>query len=354
MEGTERTDLSLDERAQIIGAQSSDPAQSYSAAYNSRGQIVNLKSASREVSFEYDANGNEIAMNHSEVGRFTYARDTAGRVMAENLPSGLSFFNEYDARGSFTKQSDSRGNAVKVERDAGGLPIAYIRADGKQRRAVRDEGGRVIRETNYDGSVRSFTYNVRGALIEYRSPGNHRRFEYDHRGRLKAMIEDDGSVNRVERDDAGRIRHLSYSNGVARLGKPLGSMRWAHASALQDPPMPPPDCCGEDVVYTDVWAHYWEWGLIGGGAGGGGEHPPLQEAPPEGGTGGRYDPLECAGYITACFMGIMLYPAFVAALDAACPETFGITCFAALVVMVGEPLLAIIACAQALNKCRLH
>jgi len=94
MQGTERTDLSLDERGQIISSQSSNSANSYSARYDSRGQIVNLKLASREVSFEYDANGNEIAMNHSEVGRFTYARDPAGRVVAANYPSGLSYFNE--------------------------------------------------------------------------------------------------------------------------------------------------------------------------------------------------------------------------------------------------------------------
>ncbi len=252
-----------------------------------------------------------------------------------------------------TKQSDNRGNAVTVERDASGLPIAYFRADGKQRRAVRDEGGRVIRDTNYDGSVRSFTYNARGALIDYRSPGNHRKFEYDHRGRLTAMIDDDGGVNRVERDGAGRIRRLSHSTSVAQLQKPLRLLRLAHASPLQEI-LPPPDCCGEDVIYTDVWAHYYDWGLIGGG-GGGGQHPPLQSEPGEGGGGGgTYDPLECAGYLTACFMGIMLYPVLVDALMDACAVTFGLGCFGALVYMVGEPLLAIIACAQAYHKCRWH
>ncbi len=161
VEGTERTDLTLDARGQIIAAQSSDPARSYIATYDSHGAITQLKSKNREVSFEYDGRGNETALTYSDVGRFSYERDAVGRVAAAHLPSGLSLLNEYDARGAFIKQSDNRGNAVTVERDASGAPITYIRADGKQMRAFRDEVGRVIRDTDFDGNVRTFAYNAR-------------------------------------------------------------------------------------------------------------------------------------------------------------------------------------------------
>src|SRR6185295_622250 len=139
-----------------------------------------LTSSNREVSFEYDANGNKTAVNYSDAGRFSFELDAAGRVLSTHLPSGLSFFNEYDARDAITRQSDNRGNVVTVQIDASGAPIALIRGDKKQMSVVRDEAGRVIAETDFNGNVRKFSYNARGALIEYTAPGRHRKFEYDH------------------------------------------------------------------------------------------------------------------------------------------------------------------------------
>ena len=288
VEGTERTDLTLDARGQIIAAQSSDPARSYTATYDSHGAVTQLKSKNRQISYVYDGQGNETALTFSDLGRFSYERDTVGRVAAAHFPSGLSLFNEYDARGAFIKQSDNRGNAVTVQRDASGAPIAYIRADGKQMRAVRDEAGRVVTDTDFDGNVRSFKYNVRGALIDYTARGKHRKFEYDHRGRLSAIVDDNGITRKVERDERGHIRRLSYSP-TARLSafglqvgpgpfRPLVDRRWAHAPALQDPP---PDCC-DDPIITDIWAPYWPGGSPGGGL----VHGPLLDGPTDGGTSG--------------------------------------------------------------------
>lgn len=232
--------------------------------------------------------GNETAQTYSDVGRFSYERDVTGRVAAAHLPSGLSTFNEYDKRGAFIKQSDNRGNAVTVQRDAGGAPIAYIRGDGKQMRAVRDDVGRVIRDTDFDGNVRTFAYDARGGLTDSTVRGKHRKYEYDHRGRLSAIVADDGGTRKVERDERGQIRRLSYPP-IASLSpfklqaapfRSLVDRRWAHAPALQDPP---PDCC-DDPIMTDIWAPYWPTGPGGGGGEGG--HPPLQGVDGEGGTGG--------------------------------------------------------------------
>ncbi|MGZ8845438.1 MAG: hypothetical protein ACXW3C_03145, partial [Pyrinomonadaceae bacterium] len=353
VDGNERADLTLGDRGQITGVQSTDPARSYTATYDAHGALTQLKSQSRNVAFEYDAQGNQTVLTYSDLGRFTYEWNTVGRVTGEHFPSGFSRFNEYDARGAFIKQSDNRGNAVTVQRDASGAPIAYIRADGKQMRAVRDDAGRVIRDTDFDGNVRTFAYNARGGLTDYTARGKHRHFEYDHRGRLSAIVDDDGVTRRVERDERGHIRRLSYSPSakLSAFGlqagpfRPLVDRRWAHALAPQDPP---PDCC-DDVITTDVWAPYWP----GSGGTAQGVHGPLLDTPavPPGGTTPPYNAIDCATALTLCFMGIMLYPVLVGALIAACPETFGLTCFGALVAMVGEPVLAILACAKAYEIC---
>lgn len=356
VEGTERTDLTLDASGQIVAAQSSDPARSYNVTYNSRGALTRLKSKNREVSFEYDGRGNETALTYSDVGRFSYERDAAGRVAAAHLPSGLSFFNEFDERGAFIKQSDNRGNAITVQRDASGAPTAYIRADGKQMRAVRDEAGRVIRETDFDGNVRSFAYNARGGLVDYTVRGKHRRFEYDHRGRLNAIVDDDGSTKRVERDERGHIRRLS-SAPSARLSpfglqagpfRTLVDRRWAHASVPQDPPF---DCC-DDPIVTDTWAPYYP-----GGAPGSGVHGPLLDTgPTNGGTRGGPPPVDaeaCALDVLICIAAIAGYIAAIGGLIAVCGETFGVGCLAAILLHPVLGPLAVLQCAKAIRECQL-
>lgn len=139
-----RTDFVLDERGQIVGANGTDATRSYRATHNARGQTTSLQSGNRTVNFEYDARGNQTAFTYSDVGRFETERDAAGRAIMERLPSGLTHFNEYDARGFLSGQRDNRGRAVTIERDASGAPVGLVRADGRQMRAVRDAAGRVV------------------------------------------------------------------------------------------------------------------------------------------------------------------------------------------------------------------
>jgi YD repeat-containing protein len=222
----------------------------------------------------------------NKAGRFSFAHDAAGRVVAASLPSGLSLFTEYDARDAITRQGDNRGGSVTVQSDASGSPIGYIRPDGRQMRAVRDEAGRVIEETDFDGNVRRLAYNARGALIDYTVRGKHRKFEYDRRGRLNAIVYDEGVTKSVQRDERGQIRGVSYApsarpgafNLQAGSFRSLVDGRWAHASVLQDPPFD----VGDDPIVTNTWAPYWP----GGSPGSGGRHGPLLDGPTDGGTGG--------------------------------------------------------------------
>jgi YD repeat-containing protein len=304
-QGSDRSDFTLDAGGQIIATQNSDPTQSYSVTYDSHGVVTQLKSKNREVSFEYDANGNKTAVNYSDAGRFSFARDAAGRVVAASLPSGLSLFTEYDARDAITRQSDNRGGSVAVQNDASGSPIAYIRTDGRQMRAVRDEAGRIIEETDFDGNMRRFAYNARGALIDYTVRGKHRKFAYDHRGRLNAIVYDEGVTKSLQRDERGHIRGVSYApsarpgafNLQAGSFRSMVDRRWAHASALQDPPPPPADGY-YDVITTDTWAPFWP-----GGAPGSSVHAPLLDTgptPPGGGPSAETRQQCIARHVLAC------------------------------------------------------
>ncbi len=196
-------------------------ARNYSTTYNARGQLTLLKSAERELTFEYDANGNETAYTYSDVGRFEKTYDAAGFVTSERLPSGRRYTNKFDARGLIVKRSSNRGGVVTVERDASGLPVAFVK-NGKRRSAERDEAGRIVEESDYDGAVRRYGYDARGALTRYAdSTGRWDEYRYDRRGRLQTITDERGA-RQVERDARGGIRRIAAvvrRAGAVRLVK---------------------------------------------------------------------------------------------------------------------------------------
>jgi len=70
-DGGDRTDYTHDSRGNVIAAKNSDPARSYSAVLDARGQTLSVKSEKgREVSLEYDAAGNQTAFTFSILGAF--------------------------------------------------------------------------------------------------------------------------------------------------------------------------------------------------------------------------------------------------------------------------------------------
>ncbi len=242
-----------------------DATRGYATTYNGRGQLTSIKSDKREMTFEYDARGNETAFVYSDVGRFEKSYDAAGRAVTERLPSGLTYRNEYDARGWLAKRSDTRGRSLRVERDASGVPVAYVRADGKRTSAVRDEAGRVIAVKSFDGKTRRMAYDARGALTDFVDErGRHRKYEYDRRGRLRAFTNSAGVRRTV--DAQGRVRPAVASNRSASGARFVKASYAPTIKAAQDE-CPDPNGCYEsdEVINIDTWVAAYR-GSWGGGA----------------------------------------------------------------------------------------
>lgn len=346
-EGGVRTDYTLDENGQITAAQSSDSTSDYRASYDARGQVVLLKSGNREVSFEYDGRGNKTAFTYSDVGRFGLERDAAGRVTTERFPSGLNIYDEYDARGWLSKQSDNRGRSTRVERDASGAPVAYVSGNGKRMSAVRDAAGRVVATTDFNGSTQRFAYDARGALTDYTDThGRHFKYEYDRPGRLRTIIKDDGTRTTIERDERGRVLRLATAIKSTTQFTSL-----AHALMQQTGD-------GVDILSIDVWAPSWtDYPVNGGLLGGGGVYLPMETTGNEGGDGGvgasEQERFQCALAVVSCLATIYVYVQSLGGLGTLCGETVGLTCVGAL---LAHPILGsvmVLQCADAINKCHL-
>jgi YD repeat-containing protein len=205
-----RTDYVRDEHGLVIQAKSDDPAESYKAVHNSRGQTISVKAdAGNAVSFEYDASGNTSAFSTSKAGRFEIETDAGGRVTSRRLPTGTIYRYEYDPRGMVVKQSDNRGRSAIFERDASGAVTGVVTESGNWMRATRDEAGRIVAFTTSAGKSRRFAYDARGALSDYTDArGRHKHFNYDKRGRLESVETDDGNHTVFERDEKGRVKRV--------------------------------------------------------------------------------------------------------------------------------------------------
>jgi YD repeat-containing protein len=214
--GGERIDYTRDARGNIIAARSNNPAKSYSVTLNARGQAISARSGSgREITSEYDTEGNEKAFAFSDVGRFQVERDARGRIITENLPSGLTQRYEYDSRGRVKNRSDNRGRSVTLERDASGALTGVVTARGNWIRATRDEVGRIVAVTNSAGKSRRFTYDARGALTDYTDArGKSKKLRYDQRGRVRDITDSQGNKTSIERDGRGRPQRISFSDGT--------------------------------------------------------------------------------------------------------------------------------------------
>lgn len=301
-EGGVRTDYKLDENGQMTAAKSSDSTRSYRASYNTRGQLVSLKSDKREISFEYDGADNKTAFTYSDVGRFGLERDAAGRIVRESFPSGLNIFNEYDARGWLMRQSDNHGRSMHLERDQSGAPIAYIRSDGRRLSLVRDETSRVIAMTDFNGSTRRYAYDTRGALTAYtNTQGKQYRYEYDKRGLLRSVIKADGTRTTIERDEKGRVRRILAASRTGNASQTRSKLL-SHAIAIQGD-MDDPNIDWGDAVVIDTWARYWtNYPMSGGLVGGDGSmFLPMETTGNEGGSGGGQTCEQCMNELgSAC------------------------------------------------------
>jgi YD repeat-containing protein len=213
-----RTDYINDKAGNPILARSDDPAQSYLAIHNPRGQLTRIRSAiGTELSFEYDAAGNTSSFAEGGTGRFELGYDAAGNVVSRKLPSGEVYRYEYDSRGLIARQADNNGRAMNFERDPSGAITGFVTDRGIWVRAVRDYAGRITSLRSSSGKTRQFGYDARGALVDYLdAEGKRKRLIYDELGRVERINSSDGSRTVVERDANGRVAALRTVNGNER------------------------------------------------------------------------------------------------------------------------------------------
>lgn len=205
----------------------------------------------------HDLLGNLAAVTAPDGATWTFTHDALCRLTSLTDPAGGTWLQDHDADGNPTAVTDPTGlrttaghdragalvtshdglAATTVDRDPLGRPVAVRQPDGTVVTVAYDRCGRPVSRTGPDGGVTHLHHSPAGRLVRTVSPaGREEHREYDACGRLAAVVDGTGArwehrhdadgllvarvspaglVERVDRDNAGRVtRHHVPGRGT--------------------------------------------------------------------------------------------------------------------------------------------
>lgn len=224
--------------------------------------------------FEFDAFG-RVVLRQGALGERTIVRyDVMGNPLRVILPNGATLMATYDHAGNITRLIDGNGHSTRwrygpcsrlmerIDPVGGGTRYrwgserdrldALINERSEICRFDRDEVGRIVAETGFDGAHRKFRLNAEGRCVEYtnangtsilivRDPlqrivkqtlddGKVVSFSFDPVGNLSSAVNAEISVS-LERDPIGRIvREWQGDHWVASTYDELGNVTRTESS----------------------------------------------------------------------------------------------------------------------------
>ncbi|MFL6255360.1 MAG: DUF6531 domain-containing protein [Pyrinomonadaceae bacterium] len=185
--------------------------------YDRDGRVAEAGDAAGTSLYEYgagavsrrtvvtDPGGVKTVYEHSELGALTAMREEGGQVLIES---------DYDAANRPTRVSSPAVGETLMSYDAQNRPLRLTASDGNSTAYAYDAGGQVSSVTQ--GGVRTdFTRDARGNVVAAKSSDPARSFQatYDARGRLVAMASDSGNKLSREYDAAGNPTAFTSASG---------------------------------------------------------------------------------------------------------------------------------------------
>jgi YD repeat-containing protein len=219
--------------------------------YDTEGGVAEIFNESGErYAFLRDATGGLLAETGFDGRTRTYQRDRLGRASSVRLPSGRMTEFAYDSAGRVNEITHSDGTFVRFTHDPGGLVLT---AENESARVEieRDTAGRILIERVNGREVRS-RYDAGGHRVELSSSlGAHTRIDRDDLGEVRGLSFGEGRslVDRpdvyFERDALGLERAREFSNGLRvewdrdAAGRPTARRTWTRLDidSLRSPGM---------------------------------------------------------------------------------------------------------------------
>jgi RHS repeat-associated protein len=166
---------------------------------NSNRIIIN-RSGTNEITQIMDASGRAMTLSYEQRGSFrliSFITDPIGRVVRYGYDGSLRLTTITDPAGGVTTYTYDADNRIASITDARG--ILFLTNE-------YDINGRVIKQTQADGSLYSFRYTLAGTTVtqtEVTDPnGNTTTYRFNGRQYLMRMVDAQGQMTRYDRDFA--------------------------------------------------------------------------------------------------------------------------------------------------------
>ena len=184
----------------------------------------------RTTSYQWDLDGNMVAMTDSACGRLEFVYDGCGRVISKKDQDGnhttctyrldgteetLTFADgrtvkyEFDALKRLARIEDWLG-ITRIDRDAVGRIIEVTEHDGAHTTYEWDERGRCIRLAYPDGGMAQYGYDTSGRLAHSSLGDTQIAYDYFDNGQLRSRTFNGGTHTDFEYDAAGRVSSLAH------------------------------------------------------------------------------------------------------------------------------------------------
>ncbi|WP_394203301.1 RHS repeat-associated core domain-containing protein [Shewanella waksmanii] len=201
----------------------------YQFSYHShqQGRLTRcIDSLGNEECFVHDAQGRLLEFLNAENHLTQYRYDRWGRKIAKVDPLGHETRYQYNSKGQLQAHIQADGGKTVHQYNALGQRIVTIDPSGAEYRRRFDATGRLLSETLADGRLRQYRYNDQGLLVEFVNEQgvtvrNHwgsesellaqqigaklTRYSYDAMGRVNAVVDPQGLVTALNRNQQGQI-----------------------------------------------------------------------------------------------------------------------------------------------------
>ena len=161
----------------------------------------------------YDVTGRLVRFDRDgDVGTFTYTR--AGRVVAGTEPGGAAWSAEFGEHGAPVAVTDPVGNSTRFAHDELGNIVAITTADGATYHRFHDEIGRPVGSADPSGATAHLRYDIAGRVVEATDAADRTyRRDVDALGRTIRSIGPDGAVTTWTYHPTGEIATVTLPDG---------------------------------------------------------------------------------------------------------------------------------------------
>lgn len=187
--------------------------------YNAANQLIKMCSGDEATEYRYDKMGRFISRRMPNGLKTEYSYNNLGRIsrITNQLKDELLEYYEYqyDPAGNKIKSIKMRKNVpedsgvYKYQYDSQNRLTLVTKDEADQRRYQYDAyGNRVLKKDFTREIITKYVYNLNNQLISEQNGTLTNQFEYDRRGNIKKVLQDDRIVKEYIFDSANRMSQL--------------------------------------------------------------------------------------------------------------------------------------------------